>query len=80
MDSMMNEENDMARRAPVPPIMTEAAQRYFEELDERKARQRYFDQPGQWADTTPPEVKKRQEEASEALETQLEGNNKAGQP
>ena len=29
--------------------------------DEVKARQRFVDQPGQWVDTTPASVKKRQE-------------------
>jgi hypothetical protein len=31
--------------------------------DERKARARYIDQPGQWVDTTPKSVKKRQDKA-----------------
>ncbi len=62
----------MARRRPDPPVMTEAARQYYEDLDERAALQRFVDQPGQWVDTTPPEVKKRQEEAWERLKTQLE--------
>lgn len=31
--------------------------------DERKARARYIDQPGQWTDVTPKSVKKRQDKA-----------------
>lgn len=62
----------MARKAPDPPIMTEAAREYFEAQDERKARQRFMDQTGQWIDCTPPEVKKQQEEARERLRQQLE--------
>lgn len=39
--------------------------------DERKAMQRYVDQPGQWIDTTPPDVKARQAKAMRALEASL---------
>lgn len=35
--------------------------------DEAKARKRYVDQPGQWVDTTPASVKKRQEKAWKEL-------------
>lgn len=35
--------------------------------NETKARQRYVDQPGQWVDTTPASVKKRQENAWKEL-------------
>lgn len=36
--------------------------------DAAKARQRFVDQPGQWVDTTPASVKKRQEKAWKELE------------
>lgn len=35
--------------------------------DAAKARQRFVDQPGQWVDTTPASVKKRQEKAWKEL-------------
>ncbi len=35
--------------------------------DAAKARQRFVDQPGQWVDTTPASVKKRQEKAWQEL-------------
>ena len=35
--------------------------------DERKARARYIDQPGQWVDITPKNVKKQQKKAWDAL-------------
>ena len=35
--------------------------------DDAKARQRFVDQPGQWVDTTPASVKKRQEKAWKEL-------------
>ena len=35
--------------------------------DEVKARKRFVDQPGQWVDTTPASVKKRQEKAWKEL-------------
>ena len=62
----------MARKAPDPPVMTEAGRQYYVDLNERAALQRFVDQHGQWVDITPPEVKKRQEEAWERLKTQLE--------
>ena len=39
--------------------------------DERAALIRYVDQPGQWIDVTPPEVKARQDEAWKELEDML---------
>ena len=50
---------------------TEAARKRAEQLDERRARQRYVDQPGQWVDTTPPEVKKRREAGVKKLLEQM---------
>lgn len=40
--------------------------------DEVKARQRFVDQPGQWVDTTPASVKKRQEKAWQELFATME--------
>lgn len=42
--------------------------------DEAKARKRYVDQPGQWIDTTPASVKKRQEKAWKELYTMMGRN------
>lgn len=39
--------------------------------DNAKARQRFVDQPGQWVDTTPASVKKRQEKAWKELEAMM---------
>ena len=39
--------------------------------DERKARARYIDQPGQWVDVTPASVKKKQDKAWEKLYADL---------
>ena len=39
--------------------------------DEVKARKRFIDQPGQWVDTTPASVKKRQEKAWQELYTMM---------
>ena len=39
--------------------------------DERKARARYIDQPGQWIDTTPAGVKKKQSKEWKKLETMM---------
>ena len=39
--------------------------------DERKGRARYIDQKGQWQDTTPPSVKKRQDKDWKKLEDML---------
>ena len=39
--------------------------------DEVKARKRFVDQPGQWVDTTPASVKKRQEKAWRELEAMM---------
>ncbi len=39
--------------------------------DERKARARYMDQPGQWTDQTPASVKKKQKKEWETLEKML---------
>ena len=40
--------------------------------DERKAKARYVDQPGQWIDCTPASVKKKQAKAWKALEKMFE--------
>ena len=42
------------------------------EIDERLASLRFVDQPGQWVNTTPPDVKKRQEKAWEKLAKMME--------
>ncbi len=39
--------------------------------DATKARKRYVDQPGQWVDTTPASVKKKNAKAWKALEASL---------
>ena len=39
--------------------------------DERKARGRFVDQPGQWVDKTPKSVKKRQASAWKKLEKSM---------
>lgn len=44
--------------------------------DERKARARFIDQPGQWVDVTPPSVKKRQDKAWRELRASLEKDEK----
>lgn len=40
--------------------------------DDTKARQRFVDQPGQWVDTTPASVKKRQAKAWQELFASME--------
>ena len=45
--------------------------------DDAKARQRFVDQPGQWVDTTPASVKKRQEKAWKELLASMEKNTPA---
>lgn len=45
--------------------------------DERKAVMRFVDQPGQWIDTTPPEVKARQAKAFKELEKMMKEDKKA---
>lgn len=47
--------------------------------DERKARARYIDQPGQWIDTTPENVKKKQEKAWAKLFAMMEQDKKSAQ-
>lgn len=44
-------------------IMQEGRKQLAFEIDERLASLRFVDQPGQWVDMTPPDVKKRQEKA-----------------
>ena len=44
--------------------------------DERKARARFIDQPGQWVDKTPPSVKKKQDKAWNELRASLEKDEK----
>lgn len=44
---------------------------YLEE-DEIKAQERFVDQPEQWIDATPPEVKKRQAKAWKELEKSIQ--------
>jgi len=44
--------------------------------DERKAVMRFVDQPGQWIDTTPPEVKARQAKALKELEQMMKADKK----
>ncbi len=48
----------------------------LEREDEEKAALRFVDQPGQWVDTTPPEVKKRQQKAWEELFREMNKQNK----
>ena len=43
------------------------AKRVTKANDERKARARYVDQPGQWKDVTPPALKKKQQKAMQDL-------------
>ena len=42
--------------------------------DDRAATKRFVDQPGQWIDTTPASVKKRQEKAWQKLQAMLKEN------
>lgn len=56
---------------------TEAARKRAEMLDERRARQRYVDQPGQWVDTTPADVKKRREAGVKKFMEQFNKEQKA---
>ena len=44
--------------------------------DERKARGRFMDQPGQWRDVTPKSVKKRSDKALAALRKSMEKSKK----
>lgn len=44
--------------------------------DERKARARYVDQPGQWEDRTPAATKRRQAKAWTTLETMMKKGKK----
>nr|MBQ4457069.1 hypothetical protein [Clostridia bacterium] len=44
----------------------------FLDEDEIKAQQRFVDQPGQWIDVTPPEVKEKQAEAWKNLQESLD--------
>ena len=44
--------------------------------DERKARARYMDQPGQWTDDTPASVKKKQAGAWKQLEASMKKGKK----
>ncbi len=44
--------------------------------DEIEAMNRYVDQPGQWINTTPPEVRARQAEAWKRLEESIKNRNK----
>ena len=46
--------------------------------DETKARARYVDQKGQWINTTPASVKKKQSEAWKRLEKSMKGNKSNG--
>ena len=46
----------------------------FELEDARLAAARFMDQPGQWIDTTPPEVKERQEKAWEKFKEMNPGD------
>ena len=44
--------------------------------DERRARARFIDQKGQWVNTTPASVKKKQDKDMEKLIKMMEGNKK----
>ena len=44
--------------------------------DERKAVMRFVDQPGQWINTTPPEVKARHAEGWKKLEQMMKADKK----
>ncbi len=44
--------------------------------DERKAAKRYVDQPGQWVDTTPADVKTRQAKEWKKLDQMLKASKK----
>ena len=48
--------------------------------DEVKARQRFVDQPGQWVDTTPISVKKRQAKAWQEFNAMMEKKPAAKKP
>lgn len=45
--------------------------------DDRKARGRFMDQPGQWVDKTPSSVKKRRTKALAALEKSMKSGGKS---
>ena len=53
-------------------IMQEGQNQLAFEIDERLASLRFVDQPGQWVNTTPPDVKKRQEKAWAKLAKMME--------
>ena len=57
-------------------IMQEGRKQLAFEIDERLASLRFVDQPGQWVNTTPPDVKKRQEKAWEKLAKMMEEKSK----
>ena len=44
--------------------------------DDRKAKGRFMDQPGQWIDKTPASVKKKRTKALSALEKSMKGKKK----
>ena len=46
--------------------------------DEKAGRSRFVDQPGQWVDITPPEVKKRQAEGWKKLFQMLQESDETG--
>ena len=60
----------MADKKPFKPL-TDAERKKAEAKDERRARQRYMDQPGQVIDTTPANVKKQHAEGWKKLEAML---------
>ena len=67
----------MSLKKPDPP-MTEAECKEFMESEEREALQRYVDQPGQWVDRTPPDLKRRQHKAMEELVESLKKDSALG--
>lgn len=48
--------------------MTQEEKNRIDQMDEEAAVMRFVDQPGQWEDVTPEDVRKRQAEAWEAFE------------
>lgn len=44
--------------------------------DERRARGRFMDQPGQWRDATPKSVKKKRDKALDALAKSMKASKK----
>lgn len=55
---------------------TKTKKKYSAAADERKARGRFVDQPGQWIDRTPKSVKKRRDAEFKKLERMMKSGKK----